>query len=339
MYKIEAINDWQIWNKFLENLDYNTFLHSKGWFEFNKEYGHQIWKYGIYQNNKLVSVSLVIKIKAKRGSFLFIPHGPWILENFTENMKRWRDFLIKKCKQENCSFFRISPILLQNQEAEKLFIELGFMQSPTHMHAELTTVVDISKENKEILAAMRKTTRQMIKKAEKMHLNKEITVNYPTEITEEMHKVYQITSKRGQFVPFTKNYLQKEYEAFNKNSGAKLITINYKGEMLSWGMFIFDRDRAFYHQGANILHKKVPASYYSHWLGMQEAKSRGVKSYDFWGVSPVDSVSHPWAKISLFKRGFGGNDVALCHAKDYLVTLNYWLTWLIETFRAKKRGF
>lgn len=36
----------------------------------------------------------------------------------------------------------------------------------------------------------------------------------------------------------------------------------------------------------------------------------GIKRYDMWGVSPNDEdKTHPWAGLSLFKRGFNGERV------------------------------
>jgi len=118
-----------------------------------------------------------------------------------------------------------------------------------------------------------------------------------------------------------------------------MVKIVYDGKVYSWGMYIFNGKRAFYHQGANILHKKIPASYLTHWTGINLAKERGCQSYDFWGVAPKDKPNHPWASISVFKRGFGGEDVKLVSAQDIPLSSKYWFTWIIEKIRAKRRGF
>ena len=62
-----------------------TFLHSWNWGEFQKDLGNTVWRWGVYDNEQLVSVVLVIKHVAKRGSFLLIPHGPVTNNQDTRN--------------------------------------------------------------------------------------------------------------------------------------------------------------------------------------------------------------------------------------------------------------
>jgi len=345
---IQLVTDNILWQKTVDTFGCNTFLHSLGWIDFNQQYGHKTWQLGLYDDaNILISVALVLKISAKRGTFLFIPHGPQFMQHadgldFQKTVQYttlWRDYLINLGKDEQCDFIRISPIFPDFEETRNIFKAAGFKPSPIHMHAELTTVVDLRVSEKDILKNMRKTMRQMIKKGEKMLEAGEVRIEQVNIIDDEMHEVYQSTTQRGGFVPFSRQYLQKEYDAFAKLNNAVMCKVTYQKRVLSWGMFIFSAERAFYHQGANILDKNVPASYMSHWFGMQTAKKRGCVSYDFWGVGPKDVENHPWANISKFKRGFGGLDVQLVHAQDYPLRWKYWLNWIIETIRAKRRGF
>ena len=54
----------------------------------------KVWRFGIYQDDQLVSVALVIKMTARRGSFLLVPHGP-IVEFKHEILKA---FILKTVK-------------------------------------------------------------------------------------------------------------------------------------------------------------------------------------------------------------------------------------------------
>ncbi len=338
--KIVEIKDSEVWSNYVSKLNLKTFLHSQAWVEFNKICKQKNWQLGIYgSDNKLKSVCLIIKVEAKRGKFLLVPHGPQTKNNQKYYLEIWKKHLENLAKKEKCSFVRIQPILSQSIENQKIFTDLGFKSAPIHVHTELTSVLDISREIKEILMSMRKTTRQMIKKAEKMLDSKEIEIIEPLEITPEMYEVYKDTYKRGGAVPYSKNSLQAEWKSFC-NSGAKILAIKYQDNIISWGMVLIHSNRAFYHQGANILIKKIPASYLIHWKLIEYAKSLGCISYDFWGVSPETEPNHPWANISLFKRGFGGQDLQHLHAQDLVINFfTYLPTWLIDKYRAKKRGF
>lgn len=358
MYKIEVVNNPELWQDFVEKLSYKTFLHSQSWADFNRGFKKEkVWQLGLFEEKtqELISIALVIKIQAKRAKFLLIPHGPQSnlqkldislhYQKNSEILALWKDYLKNLSEQESCSFFRIQPILLKNSENQKVFSALNFRNAPIHMHTEYTSILDISLDLKEVLKNMRKTTRQMIKKAEKMLKNAEIELEFPQEISQEMHVVYRDTYKRGGAVAYSKDFINKEWSVFkepsvvNQKPQAKLFVVKYQGKILSWAMVLICGKRAFYHQGANILHKKIPASYFCQWQGINFAKENNCISYDFWGVSPENQPNHPWKNISLFKRGFGGEDSELLHAQDMILSWKYWPNWLIETYRAKKRGF
>lgn len=335
---IRVIDDKK-WRSFTEQLNENTFLHSLGWVDFNRQFEHKTWQLGLFDNDKLSSIAFVFKIQAKRGTFLFCPHGPQLKHYNLSELAHWFIYIKQLAIEEDCSFIRVSPILDDTLEHRQLFADLGFRNSPIHMHAELTTVLDLTPTLPDVLMKMRKTTRQMINKGEKMISNKEIEVVEYTSVSDDLYEVYASTANRGGFVPFSKAYLQQEYDSFKAKEQCKMLAIKHEDRILSWGLWIIAGKRAFYHQGANILDKKIPASYISHYQGIKWAKEQGAISYDFWGVGPKDDPKHPWANISMFKRGFGGEDVALVHAQDYPVSWKYWITWAFETYRAKKRGF
>lgn len=338
---IQEILDSSKWQNFVVGLDLNTFLHSKNWAEFNYGKG-KIWKLGLFNSfHDLVSVALVIKIKAKRGTFLLVPHGPQYgkIENEYEVMEFWTQYLKKLSQDESCSFFRIQPILVKNEVSQSLFNKLNFRPAPIHMHTELSSVLDITPSQEDLLLGMRKTTRQMIKKALSMVISKELEVDFPVEISSEMHQVYKETYLRGGAVAYSPEYIEKEWQVFSRDNKAKLVSISYQGKIISWGLIIIFGNRAFYHQGGNILFKNIPNSYLLQWQGILFAKQSGCITYDFWGVSPSQKPNHPWANISLFKRGFGGVDVELLHAQDYIVSNLYWFNWIIEKYRAYRRGF
>ncbi|MEM1312057.1 MAG: peptidoglycan bridge formation glycyltransferase FemA/FemB family protein [Patescibacteria group bacterium] len=342
---IAEINEQFIWDKFVAELGLNTFLHTSGWVGFNQKQGSKLWKLGIFEAEKLVSVALVLKIEAKRGKFLFCPHGPQSI--YTQKFDSIRaleletltDYLKDLAKRERCTFIRIQPIIPKTEDNADVFKQAGYRAAPIHMHTELTTVLDLQRSTDKILLGMRKTTRQMIKKGNSLIDSKLVEVEFCSEISDDLYEVYQATGKRGGFVIYSKKYLQDEFESFYNSDNACLYKINYDGKIISWGMVIFAGKRAFYHQGANIIHKSIPGSYICQWTGIQLAIQKGCTTYDFWGVSPLNSPDHPWSRISLFKRGFGGSDVELLHAQDLVLGWQYWLNWSIEKIRAKKRGF
>lgn len=345
--EIKLILDFDVWKNFVNSTSSNTFLHSLSWINFNQKQKHDLWTLGMYDDtDNLISIALVIKIVARRGTFLFCPHGPQYIDQKISDsaylkgkLEEWTKYFIKLAKFEKCSFIRIQPILLNTSQNRHVFYSTGYRDSPIHMHTELTSVINLATSLDNIKIKMRKTTRQMIKKGESMIASGDITVEYFNTISNELYEVYKQTQKRGRFVGFSKEFLQDEFDSFRHKDGVVLFGIRHKGQLLSWGMVLIVGNKSFYHQGGNILNKNVPASYLLHWTGIKIAKEKGCISYDFWGVAPLDKLKHPWAHISTFKRGFGGLDVELVHAKDYILDFKYYINYIIEKIRAKKRGF
>jgi len=354
--EIKEITDKKTWEGFLEKCKEKTFLQSFNWGEFNKMMGNKIWRLGIYEipNSKfqipnLLGVALVIKISAKRGTFLFVPHGPImkfdVRSSKLEVLRNFLNELKKLAKKEKCDFIRIAPILEKNEEDERIFKELGFREAPTHIHPEITWELDISKSEDEILKGMRKTTRYLIRQALK---NKEIEIlkSEKIEDLEEFNKIYQETAKRHHFVPFSFDYLENEFLAFKDDKQILIILGKYKGEVVSGGVFVFWQNIGFYHHGASSQkYPKIPVSYLVIWEAIKEAKNRGCEKFNFWGIAPlknskfqIPNPKHPWAGLTLFKMGFGGEKKEYVKTQDFPISKKYWICYLIEKIRKKKRG-
>jgi len=194
---------------------------------------------------------------------------------------------------------------------------------------------------------MRKTTRYLIRQALK---NKEIEIlkSERIEDLEEFNKIYQETAKRHRFVPFSFDYLKNEFSAFKDDKQILILLGKYRGEIVSGGIFIFWQKIGFYHHGASLQkYPKIPTSYLMIWEAIREAKSRGCQKFNFWGIAPVSSNieprtsgfwKHPWAGLTLFKMGFGGERKEYVKTQDFPISNKYWFCYLIERIRRKKRG-
>jgi len=333
---IREIEDKKIWEDFVSECKEKTFCQSWNWGNFNQSMGDDVWRFGIFEDERIVAVAQVLKIKAKRGSFLFVPHGPLIKEgDKKEIIKTTLEELKKLAKKEKVTFIRFSPIL--EVVDSKIFKELGFRNAPIHMHPELTWELDISSSEEDILKGMRKTTRYLVRQAEKNE-DVEIVKGTDDDALKNFQEVYLETAGRQSFTPFSFNYLKKEVEAFKGDNQIVIFSGKYKGEIISSAIIVYYSGIGFYHQGASSLkYPKIPVSYLLQWEAIKEAKSRGCRLYNFWGVIPEGVKNHPWAGLSLFKKGFGGSEKEYVKTQDYVLSIKYWLTYIIEQIRRRKR--
>jgi len=346
--KVRTINEKSIWEDFLlegGRCEEKTFLNSWNWGEFNRMMGNKTWRLGIYEDNSLVAVALIIKIQAKRGTFLFLPHGPATALAVADKpnikyeiLKTLLKELKEIAKEGKVSFIRIAPIWERNEENIKVFKDLGFRPAPIHIHPEVTWELDITPPEEDLLMNMRKTTRYLIRQAEK---NKDIEILQSKNLgdTEIFNKLYQEVVDRHHFVPFSLNYLKNEFSAFNPDNQISLFFGKYKGEIIASAFILFWSKKAFYHQAAlSLKYPKIPVSYLLQWRAIQEAKKRDCEVYNFWGIAPNEDPKHPWAGLTLFKMGFGGNKKEYVKTQDFVLSKKYWLTFLFEKLRRTKRG-
>jgi len=314
MYILE-LNNKENWESFLLRCDEKTFLDSWNWGEFQKKMGEKIWRLGIYDNEQLISLALVIKVKAKRGTFLFVPHGP-VVELGIKNYKLriLIDKLKEIAKQEKAHFIRIAPIWQKTEENIKVFRDLGFIPAPIHIHPEVTWELDIRESEQELLMNMRKTTRYLIRQAQK-NTDIEIVKTQNIEDLKKFNEIYCSTATRHKFVPFSLDYIQNQFSSFLSDDQILILLGKYKNEIVSSAIIVFWQNIGFYHHGASLSkYNRVPVSYLLQWEAIKEAKERECQRYNFWGIAPDDNKKHPWAGLSLFKKGFGG------YRKEYVKT-------------------
>ncbi|HEV2952674.1 MAG TPA: peptidoglycan bridge formation glycyltransferase FemA/FemB family protein, partial [Candidatus Dormibacteraeota bacterium] len=68
--------------------------------------------------------------------------------------------------------------------------------------------------------------------------------------------------------------------------------------------------RAYYlYAGSTGEHRDANPAYAALWAGIKAAAQAGCRDFDLWGVAPSDQPNHPWAGLSVFKRGFGADEV------------------------------
>lgn len=339
---IKEITNQTEWTHFLNKCSSPTFLQSWEWGILQEKLKYGLIRLGLYRNEKLVGICQVIKIKAKRGNMLFVPHGPvldtTILEmpQLENSLRMFLNFLKHIAKQERYDFIRIAPVLYDTPSHTELFRRLGMRTSPIYMHAERMWVLEISKNEDDLIHEMRKTTRYSIRKAAKDGAT--IEKRTDPQALDDFWGIYEQTAQREHFIPFSKSFIAHEFESFHKNGNALFLLGKIDGKYEAGALVLFTKSTAFYHQGAS-LHSKVPVAYLMQWEAIQEAKKRGCTEYNFWGILETGRTPKNWGGLSLFKQGFGGRQVDYVSTQDYIINpLKYSLSFLYEQYLKIKRG-
>lgn len=335
---IREITNKETWENFLAECEEKTFFQSWSRGEFHEKMGEKIWRFGFYEYNTLAGVALAVRVPAKRGTFLIVEHGPVTKSPKSEAVKVLLEKLKEVAKQEDASFIRISPIWERRGQNEKVFYDLGFRAAPTYAAAESSWKLDITFTEDELLAQMRKTTRYLIRQAGK-NQDIEITRSERKEDIETFDILNKEVGKRQQFVPFSRKYVESEFDSLSKDNAVSFFFGKYKGEIVAGALIVFWSGIGFYHQASSKgEYAKLSIPYLLQWEAIREAKRRGCRLYDFWGyVDPQKYPHHPWAGPTLFKMGFGGKPYEYVKTQDYPLSWKYWPIAMFETIRKKRR--
>lgn len=337
---ISEMNDKAAWDGFIISHDTDSFLHSWNWGEFNKATGDKIWRLVMSEDGAPKGMALIIKVVAKRGTFLFVPHGPIVDKEADkeEVLALLKAYLVELAKKERAAFIRISPDFEKSEENAGLFRKLGFKDAPIHMmHPEVTWILDISKDEETLMREMRKTHRNLIRRAGKDGV--EILKSDSEEYLRNFYDIHMETVERHGFVPFSYEYIKAELESFKQDGQILIFNARYQEKIISSAIVVFYGNEAFYHHGASSsAYSKVPSSYLTLWEAILEAKRRGATKFNFYGI--VDNnPKHPWFGLSQFKKGFGGAESCLVHCQDLPLGARYYVAYVVELIRKIKRGY
>ena len=338
-YTVKTVENQTEWDEFVTAHPDANFLQSWDFYEFYFSRGFDIVRRGIYdENNQLVGVYAGEVEPAKRGRHLAIAGGP-IFDWTNQEIKNliFSD-MKQQAKKLKCTFVRVRPQLQNTPENAKIFQQLGFRKAPMYLSVEFAGVLNLENSEEEILKNMRQRLRRALRKAEKNQITIEKTSD-----PKAIHDFYQIelqTAKRHDFYAFSEDFLTKQFAAFAKNDEAVLYIAKLNGEILAENFMIFYGNEASYHYGVSSeLGTKYSGAPLLHMEAMRDARKRGIKRYNFWGIVDENDTKHRFYGVSVFKRGFGVEELKYLEARDVVLDkISYYTKTLpIETLRRKVR--
>ncbi len=345
MYSLKKISDKNIWNSFIiKNIDFYSFLNSFERWLFQKKIWNNVFYFWIYDEaDFLVWLLMLIKIKAKRWTYFLSPHFPIIKksEKIVEVINDIKKNVISLAKKEKVDFRRIAPQIENSFENLKKYSDMKFIFAPIHVHTEETHLLDLSLTEEELLKNMRKTTRYLIKRAQKEWVNVYIDNSKKNiqRFIDLHHKHSKRTNWKANYVPFSEKYITTLFEVFDKDS-IFLMNAEYDWNIEASLVSIkFWKTTVYYLWASDIKHPKFSPAYLLQWESIKNAKKYWSSIYNFRWVSPNNNKKHPLYWVSLFKRWFSWYDFNLLHAHDLPISRKYLITYWIESIRRIKRWY
>ncbi|MBQ6510771.1 peptidoglycan bridge formation glycyltransferase FemA/FemB family protein [Candidatus Saccharibacteria bacterium] len=337
-YKIETATNQTKWDKFITSHKEANFLQSWDFYKFHESRGNEVVRRIILDDkDKIIGAYAGVIEHAKRGKHLAIAGGPIIEWANKKLVKAVFDDIKEQGQKYDCVFVRVRPQLKLSEKSLKLFKNLGLKKAPMYLSVEYAGILDLNLSEEEILKNASQGFRRKLRKAAKA----EIVIEKSTD-PKDIKKFYQIqleTAKRHDFFAFSEDFLTKQFAAFAENNEVTLYIAKQGKEILAENFIIFYGNEASYHYGVSSeLGTRLSSAPLLHIAAMKDARERGIKRYNLWGIVGLDEKKHRFYGVSEFKRSFGCTELKYTPAHDLILNKpKYLVTKAIESARKRAR--
>lgn len=254
---------------------------------------------------------LVRKLPGLGGQFGYLPRA--FNEQFMLSVDL-KTLASELTDQLGLSHLIIEPYVYGPEEHDiSRWREENFIIDPHTVNSRHSNLLDVTKTDEELLAAMEHDARRRIKQALKRD-----DLTFREDNSEAgLHRFYEClhdVSKRSRFVVQNEAYFAKIYKAFEDTGMVHLLFVEREGQLLYASFALADNQilRRLY-GGPTALGRQEPAGHLLLWGSVKLTRSLGLTHIDFWGVAPYGDhgfdPKHSLYGVSKFKAGFGGQNI------------------------------
>ena len=291
----------------------STILQSDIWARFQQANGHTV----IRRSGEGWSYLATVEGGAT-GEYLYAPYGP-VAQN-AQAFDAALASLREEAKKQHCLFVRIEPTQEQiwGVEAPREFlVSRGARLSPRQVQPAHTQIISLAGTEEEILKGMKSTNRNLHRNIHKKGVVIESSQN-PADMPI-LFKFLAETADRNGFNRQQDDYLSLVAQTLMPADAASLyiaylVTESENGESSREPIaaaFVYDSDdtRVYAHAAASFEHRKLSAGIPLVTTFILDAKAKGLKYVDLFGIAPENEPDHEWAGFTKFKKSFGGESV------------------------------
>ncbi|ULQ60017.1 peptidoglycan bridge formation glycyltransferase FemA/FemB family protein [Brucepastera parasyntrophica] len=340
--KLEPVEKSELHSHMDTEGENSSFLQSIFWAEFKSLKEWTPYFFSLEADNWKTWVTVLVRKLAGFLSIAYIPMGPAVSVRTAEEQTSLLSqlaSLLKPYLPKNTLYVRCDPPwgtsvlnshISGETKPEELFPE--FPGKPVRRAAASvqppdTVLLNLAKTPETLLSEMKPKWRYNIRLGEKKGVkikclegNEAIDSGIPV-----FYQLYLETARRDGISIHTEHYYTSlfEYaEKFKTASMAQYGTEFDRDELFLLRVYIaehentpiaaiitlFYKKEAVYLYGASSNEKRnlMPA-YSLQWRAICDAQSLGCRSYDFYGIPPVEDPAHPMYGLYRFKTGFGGS--------------------------------
>ena len=316
------------WQAFLVDIASSDFLHDWAWADVAAFDGQPQRRFVLTDGDALVAlVAAQVRTLPLGRSFWYIPHGPVLDYGDARAGERLRALVVglrEVARQHGAIAVKLEPRLATDDPGLAAFATRGLRRRPDTLQVGHTRIVELA-DDEELMGGFDKDTRYSVRRAEREGVEVTATADGDDgRPIDDLHALVGETQRRAGFpMPPLERY-RVAWRALGGAGRAVILEARREGGLLASGMVVIEGDRSFYlFSGSRREERGEPkryASYALQWAMMRLARDRGVRHHDLWGVAPPGAgPEHAWHGVGLFKKGFGGREVAWAGSWDIVV--------------------
>ena len=269
---------------------------------------------------------LAIKKTTKFGDYLYLPYGPYAYNKSA--CSKALEALVSLAKREKAIFIRVEP---QARNTASYWAGLPNAKKSKDMSPRETWVLDLDQSKEEMIKNFTQGTRTCYNQFPKKGIT--VTTSKNLDDIHYLSDLQQLVAEKRKFGAFSDKYLKAELEQdfatlYLANFDASKMEIKpdwleplAKKKVIAASLFFDYGDTRYYMQSASDYdYRRLPASVAILTTAIFDAKEKGLKHFDFWGIAPDDApADHPWAGFTKFKKSFGGREIQYCGTYDIVL--------------------
>lgn len=307
------------WDSFLQSRDDTGFMQSWNYAQVGMKVGINYFDAFLCNDKReiLAGGRVFIRETAPGEAYFFIPDGPTLSADPAIAQAQFQGLLsyLDQMQQQHQSIVthvRMEPRWTEPPEFIDPAVFVDGWLEPRH-----TIYVDLTVSEEEMLARMKYKGRYNVRKAIRNDIK--IIQDNTQRGFSDLVDLYKRTLSRKGVDSLDANYLSALFETFHANDQASLFFAEHQGRRIVGGLIIYFGKRAtYFFTGSDIAHSKLKAPYLMTWEIMRDAKRRGHKHYDLYGIAPPGEKDHPYTNFTQFKTMFGGDEVHMIPTMDFI---------------------
>jgi len=314
----DGAGGWAAWDRFIEATPNTGFMQTTWWSSFRMNVGYRHFSAILKSDDEIIGGAIVQKYSVERGScFYYIQEGPVVPDDEEAAEQIFNAVLSEVDRRRAREPSTVSHLRIEPRWTRVPSFVHGFQPAVEDAYFEPrnTLCVDLRPSHDDILAQMRPKGRYNIRVAERSGVT--VVEDVSSSGVHDFISLYEDTAKRQDFSAKPSKYFEHLMSALVEAQRGSVFFAEHNGARLAGAIAVWCGNRAtYFYGGSSVADRQVMATYLLHWELMRDAKARGLEWYDFWGVSPAEETDAAWSNISVFKRKFGGVDVALAPTLD-----------------------